>query len=45
MEINTYPFPYRPGYHPATPISARDAVDGWNRWKGDSRDDMEKIMY
>ena len=21
-------FPYQPGYHPETPISARDAVDG-----------------
>ena len=28
IEINTLPFPYRPGYYPETPMSARDAVEG-----------------
>jgi hypothetical protein len=28
IEINTLPFPQQPGYHPETPISARDAVEG-----------------
>ena len=27
IEINTWPFPYQPGYHPETPISARDGVE------------------
>ena len=45
IEINTWPFPYQPGYHPETPISARDAVDGWYGSRGDSQDDMEKVMY
>ena len=26
IEINTWPFPYQPEYHPETPISARDGV-------------------
>ena len=39
IEINTWPFPYQPGYHPETPISAEtQSMD-------DSRDDMEKVVY
>ena len=45
IEINTRPFPYQPGYHPETPISARDAVEGLYGSRDDSRDDMEKVMY
>jgi hypothetical protein len=32
-------------YHPETPISARDAVEGRYGWRDDSRDDMEMVMY
>ena len=28
-----------------TPISARDAVEGWYGSKDDSRNAMEKVMY
>ena len=28
LQINTWAFPYWPGYHPETPILARDAVEG-----------------
>ena len=28
LQINTWAFPYWPGYHPETPILARDAVAG-----------------
>ena len=28
IEINTLHFPYQPGYHPETPVSAEDAVEG-----------------
>jgi hypothetical protein len=45
IEINTWPFPYQPGYHPETPISALDAVEGRYESRDDSRDDMEKVMY
>jgi hypothetical protein len=45
IEINTWPFPYQPGYHPETPISARDTVEGWYGSRDDSRDDMENVMY
>jgi hypothetical protein len=27
LYINTWTFPYQPGYHPKTPILARDAVE------------------
>ena len=27
LQINTWAFPYWPGYHPETPILARNAVD------------------
>ena len=27
LQINTWAFPYWPGYHPETPILARDAVE------------------
>ena len=36
MEINTWAFPYWPGYHPETPILARDGV----KVQYGSRDDM-----
>jgi hypothetical protein len=28
IQINTWAFPYWPGYHPETPILARDGVEG-----------------
>jgi hypothetical protein len=28
LQINTWAFPYWTGYHPETPILARDAVEG-----------------
>jgi hypothetical protein len=39
IEINTWPFPY----HPETPISARDAVEGLYGSRDESRYDMEKV--
>jgi hypothetical protein len=45
IEINTWHFPYQPGYHPETPIWTRDTVDGLYGWRDDSRDDMENVMY
>ena len=45
IEINTWPFPYQPGYHPETPISTRDTVEGRYGSRDDSLDDMEKVMY
>ena len=44
IQINTWTFPYWPGYHPETPILARDGVEG----QYESRDDkanMEMPMY
>ena len=32
LQINTWAFPYWPGYHPETPILARDAVWGVKIW-------------
>ena len=45
IEINTWPFLYQPGYHPETPISARDAVEDLYGSRDDSRDDVEKVMF
>ena len=39
LQINTWAFPYWPGYHPETPILARDAVEG----QYGSRDDNQAI--
>jgi hypothetical protein len=39
------PFLYQPGYHPETPISARDAVEDLYGSRDDSRDDVEKVMF
>ena len=45
IEINIWSFPYQPRYHPETPISAQNAVEGLYESGEDSRDDMEKVMY
>jgi hypothetical protein len=39
FQINTWAFPYWPGYHPETPILARDAVKS----QYGSRDDNQPI--
>jgi hypothetical protein len=38
IQINTWAFPYWPGYHPETTILARDGVD-------DNQANMEMPMY
>jgi hypothetical protein len=38
-------FPYWPGYHPETPILARDAVGGHHGSRDDSQANMEMPMY
>jgi hypothetical protein len=39
LQINTWAFPYWPGYHPETPILARD------KSRGDNQANMEMPMY
>ena len=34
IQINTWAFPYWPGYHPETPILARDEMPGANMGRG-----------
>jgi hypothetical protein len=41
----TWAFPYWPGYHPETPILARDAVEGQYGSKDDNQVNMEMPMY
>jgi hypothetical protein len=38
-------FPYWPGYHPETPILARDAVEGQYLSRDDNQANMEIPMY
>ena len=51
IQINTWAFPHWPGYHPETPILARDGVETRDGVEGQygSRDDnqanMEMPMY
>jgi hypothetical protein len=39
IQINTWAFPYWPGYHPETPILARDGVQ--YRFQDDNQANME----
>jgi hypothetical protein len=41
LQINTWAFPYWPGYHPETPILARDAVEGQYGSRDDNQANME----
>ena len=45
LQINTWAFPYWPGYHPETPILARDAVEGQYGSRDDNQANMEMPMY
>jgi hypothetical protein len=42
IEINTWAFPYWPGYHPETPILARDGVKVQYGSRDDNQANMEK---
>jgi hypothetical protein len=45
IQINTWAFPYWLGYHPETPMLARDGVEGQYRSKDDKQANMEMPMY
>ena len=45
IQINTWAFPYWPGYHPETPILARDGVEGQYGSRDDNQAKMEMPMY
>jgi hypothetical protein len=45
IQINTWAFPYWPGYHPETLILARVGVEGQYRSKDDKQANMEMPMY
>ena len=45
LQINTWAFPYWPGYHPETPILAIDAVEGQYGSRDDNQANMEMPMY
>ena len=45
LQINTWAFPYWPGYHPETPIVARDAVEGQYGSRDDNQTNMEMPIY
>ena len=45
LQINKWAFPYWPGYHPETPILARDAVEGQYGSRDDNQANMEMPMY
>ena len=45
IQINTWAFPYWPGYHPDTPILARDGVEGQYESRDDNQANMEILMY
>ena len=45
IQINTWAFLYWPGYHPETPILARDAVEGQYGSRDDNQANMEVPMY
>jgi hypothetical protein len=44
IQINTWAFPYLPGYHPEIPILARDEVEGQYGSRDDSQANMEMPM-
>ena len=45
IQINTWAFPYWPGYHPETPILARNGVEGQYGSRDDNQANMEMPMY
>jgi hypothetical protein len=45
IQINTWAFPYWPGYHPETPILARDGVEGQYESRDDNQANMAMPMY
>jgi hypothetical protein len=45
LQINTWAFPYWPGYHPETPILARDAVERQYGSRDDNQANMVMPMY
>jgi hypothetical protein len=45
LQINTWAFPYWPGYHPETPMLVRDAVEGQYGSRNDNQANMEMPMY
>jgi hypothetical protein len=45
IQINTWAFPYWPGYHPETPILARDGVEVQYGSRDDNQANMEMPMY
>jgi hypothetical protein len=45
IQINTWAFPYWPGYHPETPILARDGVEGHYGSRDNNQANMEMPMY
>jgi hypothetical protein len=45
LQINTWAFPYWPGYHSETPIFARDVVEGQYGSRNDNQANMEMPMY
>ena len=45
IQINTWAFPYWPGYHPETPILARDGVECQYGSRDDNQANMEMPMY
>ena len=45
IQINTWAFPYWPGYHPEISILARDGVEGQYGSRDDNQANMEMPMY
>jgi hypothetical protein len=45
LQINTWAFPYWPGYHPETPILTRDAVEGQYGSRDDNQANIEMPTY
>jgi hypothetical protein len=45
IQINTWTFPYWPGYHPETPILVRDGVEAQYESRDDNQANMEMPMY
>ena len=45
IQINTWAFPYWPGYHSENPILDRDGVEGQYASRDDNQANMEMPMY
>jgi hypothetical protein len=45
IQINTWAFPYWPGYYPETPILARDEVEDQYGSRDNNQANMEMPMY